>query len=175
MGARAKAATISVRGLKLAVDLRDAIQAQADLRDLTWSAVASELLDEAIRTRRSPGVAFVDGVTGRRAVLAGTGLDIWEVIDVWHSENHDDSRLAENFSWLTPAQIRAALDYYRLYPEEIDRRLEIEAAWTVERVRESFPIEIYDDDRVEEFLEVDSIPASLRERVRARLSEPEDE
>ena len=38
-----------------------------------------------------------------------------------------------------------------------------------------YPIEIYHDDRVDEFLEVDSIPASLRERVRARLSEPEDE
>ena len=58
---------------------------------------------------------------------------------MWLAEEKREDRLRDCYPWLTPAQIRAALSYYRLYPEEIDRRLEREAEWTRERVRRELP------------------------------------
>lgn len=89
--------------------------------------------------RRAPGIVFVDGPTGRRAAVAGTGLDVWEIIATWREggENYDD--LKRNYSWLSEAQLRAALGYYDLYPDKIDRRLERERRWTPERVRRELP------------------------------------
>jgi uncharacterized protein (DUF433 family) len=105
----------------------------------TWSALATELLDEALRMRRAPGVVFVDGPVGRRAVVAGTGLDVWEVVATWQASAKDFDLLRENYSWLIEPQLRAALAYYGLYPGEIDARLEREARWTPERVASDLP------------------------------------
>jgi len=33
--------------------------------------------------RRIPGISFVDSITGPRPAVAGTGLDVWEVIATW--------------------------------------------------------------------------------------------
>jgi len=49
-------------------------------RGRDFSAAAIELLNEALKMRRCPGILFADGPTGRRARVAGTGLDVWEVI-----------------------------------------------------------------------------------------------
>lgn len=101
--------------------------------------MTGELLEEAIRMRRAPGVAFVDGATGRRAVVAGTALDIWELVATWRDGGCDMDRLARSYPWLSEMQLRAALGYYRLYPDEIDERIEREDAWTPERIRQDLP------------------------------------
>src|SRR5690606_33913363 len=121
-----------------------AIQAEADLRSRSWSSAAIEMLEEATRSRRVPGVIFTDGATGRRAVLGGTGLDIWELIAGWQAVDCDESRFAASYDWLSPMQLRTALTYYKLYPEEIDRRLAVEAEWTEDRFRESFAYLVLD-------------------------------
>jgi uncharacterized protein (DUF433 family) len=72
-------------------------------------------------------------------VIAGSGLDVWEVVASWRSMDQDLGRLRAGYPWLTEPQLRAALSYYRLYPAEIDARLEREASWTPERVRRELP------------------------------------
>lgn len=109
------------------------------MRGKTWSATTRELLDEAIRLRRAPGILFADGPAGRRAVIAGSGLDVWEVIVAWQAADEDFERLRAGYTWLTEPQLRAALSYYRHYPEEINARLERERSWTPERVRRELP------------------------------------
>jgi uncharacterized protein (DUF433 family) len=139
MCARDSKATSTARGVRLPSALYEAIQREADARGSSWSALTNELLDEAIRQRRAPGIMFVDGASGRRAVLAGTGLDVWEIIQAWQDAGEDLARTHEAYSWLTELQIRAALGYYLLYPEEIDRRLAREEAWTRERLQSELP------------------------------------
>ncbi|MBA2666510.1 MAG: DUF433 domain-containing protein [Trueperaceae bacterium] len=129
----------TARGVRLPSALDVAIQREADARGSTWSALTNELLDEAIRQRRAPGITFVDGVTGRRAVLAGTGLDVWEIIQTWQDTGEDLARTHETFDRLSELQVRAALGYYLLYPDEIDRRLTREEAWTSERLKRELP------------------------------------
>ncbi len=104
-----------------------------------WSAGVVDLLSEAVRVRRVPGIIFVDSRTGRRPVIAGTGLDVWEVIATWKASEQDEAKLREVYDWLSESQLRAALNYYALYPKEIDERLAIEESWTPERVRRELP------------------------------------
>jgi len=101
-----------------------------------------ELLDEAIRMRRAPGVAFVDGATGRRAVIAGTALDVWEVVATWRNVEEDMNRLAQSHPRLSEMQPCAAFGYYRFFPVEVDARIEREEAWTPERERQEIPCAI---------------------------------
>lgn len=129
----------TARGIRLPSALDEAIQREADLRGSNRSALIAELLDEALRQRRAPGVAFVDGATGRRAVLAGTGLEVWEVVAAWKDAAEDLARTIEAFPWLSELQVQAALGYYVLYPDDIDERLAREGAWTRERLRRELP------------------------------------
>jgi uncharacterized protein (DUF433 family) len=127
------------RGIRVPDELEREIRRQAEERGKSWSAMTNELLTEAIRLRRVPGVVFADGPSGRRAVVAGTGIDVWEVVAAWKADDRDPEKLREDFSWLIETQLRAALAYYELYPSEIDARLERERSWTAERVRKELP------------------------------------
>lgn len=127
------------RGLRLPEELELEIQRESRARGQSWTGVALDLLSEGVRMRRSPGILFADGPAGRRAVVAGTGLDVWEIVRTWRESGEDYAETRANYPWLSEAQIRAALAYYELYPTEIDERLERERAWTLERVRRELP------------------------------------
>lgn len=131
--------TTRARGVRVPEDLDRAIAREAEAMGKSWSAATAEMLDEALRMRRAPGVIFADGPAGRRAVIAGSGLDVWEVVATWRAAGGDDEALRGDYPWLTEPQIRSALGYYRLYPEEIDERLRREEEWTPERVRRELP------------------------------------
>lgn len=127
------------KGIRISDELDAAITRESAARGKSWSAMTAELLEEAIRMRRVPGIAFVDGPVGRRAVVSGTGLDVWEVVATWKAGGGSYEELRRNYPWLSEAQIRAALAYYETYPNEIDARLERETQWTPERVRRELP------------------------------------
>ena len=104
-----------------------------------FSSVAKDLLAEAIKMRRCPGIVFADGVSGRRARIAGTGLEVWEVIITYRSVNQDFSRLQKAYHWLTEQQLRAAIGYYTAYREEIDEVIKRNESWSRDAVAERFP------------------------------------
>ena len=128
-----------MKGVRITDELDREIAQESSERARSWSALAAALLQEAIRMRRAPGVLFVDGPAGRRAVVAGTGLDVWEVIATWRACGGDFAKLRKSYPWLTEPQLRAPLAYYELYSAEIDARLEREAWWTPERVAQELP------------------------------------
>ncbi len=131
--------TTRARGLRLPEELEEEIEREMRLRGVTFSEVASSLLREAVRMRRVPGIVFMEGPAGRRASIAGTGLDVWEVVATFKAVDEDGERLKASYEWLSDRQLSAALAYYGLYPQEIDARIEQEEWWTPERVREEFP------------------------------------
>ena len=45
-----------------------------------FSTITKDLLMEAIKMRRCPGIIFAEGVSGRRAKVGGTGIEVWEII-----------------------------------------------------------------------------------------------
>jgi hypothetical protein len=120
-------------------EVLDQLKAEAGARHVSNSALAEELVDEGLRSRRHPLVIFRDGPTGRRAALAG-GPDVWEVIGgVVGGDVAADVRIeraVQQFG-LPRHQVSAALDYYASFTTEIDNEIaanlkaadEAEAAW----------------------------------------------
>jgi uncharacterized protein (DUF433 family) len=94
---------------------------------------------EAEKMRRVPGIIFVDGFSGRRARIAGTGLEVFEIILNYRAVGEDWGQLKECFPWLSDEQLRAAVTYYETYPDEINAELEDNARYTPEYVYEKYP------------------------------------
>jgi len=104
-----------------------------------FSSVVNELLDESVRTQRCPGIVFTEGVAGRRARIAGTGIEVWELIAMFRSVNEDPNRLRQAYHWLTEQQIGSALCFYRAYPEDIDRLIMQNEELTGEYLQDKYP------------------------------------
>ncbi|MBI1864573.1 MAG: DUF433 domain-containing protein [Nitrospirae bacterium] len=104
-----------------------------------FSAVANELFEEALCMHRCPGIVFAEGTTGRRARVAGTGIEVWEIVATYRSVKEDWKRLLRAYDWLTEPQIRAAIGYYRAFPQEIERLVRQNEELTPEFVRKRFP------------------------------------
>jgi uncharacterized protein (DUF433 family) len=81
------------------------------------SAIVESLTDEAIRMRRFPGIGFRGEDAGRRPWVIGSGLDVWEIIQMLDDFGSIE-RLAEE-TQLTERQSRLAVAYRDSYPEEI--------------------------------------------------------
>ena len=127
------------KSLRIPDDIVRAIEDLAEISGQDFSAVANELLAEATKMRRCPGIIFADGPTGRRARVASTGLEVWEVIATYQSVERDGVRLQQAYSRLSEGQLRAALGYYAAYPEEIDRHRAANERWTKERLFAQHP------------------------------------
>jgi uncharacterized protein (DUF433 family) len=104
-----------------------------------FSSVANEMLTEAVKMRRIPGIVFADGPTGRRARIAGTGLEVFEIIDQYLAVDKSWERLEQCFDWLDERQLRAAVAYYEAYPEEIDEILRQAESWTEDAIYAAYP------------------------------------
>jgi len=104
-----------------------------------WSSGVLSLLDEAVRMNRAPGIVFVEGRGGRRAAVAFSGLEAWEIVATWKEGGESWATLVDAYPELSELQLRAALNYYALYTQEIDERLALEAEWTEERLYAELP------------------------------------
>jgi len=125
------------KSLRLSEETVKEIDKLAKERGEDFSATAKNLLEEAIKMRRCPGIIFALGVSGRRARVAGTGIEVWEIIA--NSSNRDQKRLLQAFHWLTPRQIKAALGYYAVYPAEIKALIARNEQWTEETLEKRHP------------------------------------
>jgi uncharacterized protein (DUF433 family) len=75
------------------------------------------LTEEAVRTRRFPGIGCRGEDAARRPWVIGTGLDIWEIVQMLEDLG-SLQRLVEE-TQLHERQIHLALAYRDAYPEEI--------------------------------------------------------
>lgn len=105
-----------------------------------FSTITKDLLTEAIKMRRCPGISFGEGVSGRRAKVAGTGIEVWEIIAAYKSVGKDLKKLKKAYHWLSQEQVKAVLSYYSAYPEEIDRLIERNESWTKKKIQERHPL-----------------------------------
>lgn len=127
------------KSLRIPEKILKEIERIAEEAQKDFSRVTNELLEEAVKTHRCPGVVFTEGVRGRRARVAGTGIEVWEIIAAYQSVGKNLNRLKRAYHWLTSQQLQAALGYYKAYPEEIDRLIAANEGQTPERVHERHP------------------------------------
>jgi len=112
-------------------------RAQESAQSLT--SLAERYLDEGLRLDRHPGVVFVDGPAGRRPRLAGSGLDVWEVVETI-KDGGNSVEAAAAYLDIQVSRVNVAIRYYADHREEID-------AWT-ERVHRVADQEAETDRRV---------------------------
>jgi uncharacterized protein (DUF433 family) len=127
------------KSLRLPAETMKEIEDMAKETGQDFSNVTKDLLQEAIKMRRCPGILFAEGTSGRRARVAGTGIEVWEVIATYKSVKKDPKKLQKAYHWLSREQLKAALGYYTAYPQEIDQLIEQNERWNEGRVRDRYP------------------------------------
>ena len=99
-------------------------------------AVIEALAEEALRTRRFPGIAFRGADWRRRPWVIGTALDVWEIVRA--SRDFGSPQEMAAATGVTEPQIRLALAYYEEHPTEIDDALR-DADRSLDALRREFP------------------------------------
>ena len=99
-------------------------------------AIVEALADEALRMRLFPGIGFMGRDWDRRAWVTGTGLDVWQVVDIYKDIGSVE-RMVESWS-INERQIQLALDYYKMFPEEIDAII-ADNKRPIEQLEEEYP------------------------------------
>ena len=127
------------KSLRLPPETMNEIERMAKETGKDFSNVTKDLLQEANKMRRCPGILFAEGTSGRRARVAGTGIEVWEIIATCKSLNQDLKRLHRAYHWLSNEQIKAALGYYAAYPGEIDQLIQQNEGWNEEKVKDCYP------------------------------------
>ena len=127
------------KSLRLPQETLREIERMAQDSGKDFSAVTKDLLEEAIKMRRCPGIVFAEGASGRTARVAGSGIEVWEIIATYQSLKKDTGRLKKSYHWLSAEQLRATLAFYSAYPEEIDRQIEKNQRWSQEEIRKRYP------------------------------------
>ena len=127
------------KSIRLPEEAVKEIEALASVTGKDFSGIARDLLVEAVKMRRCPGIIFADGPTGRRARIAGTGIDVWELIAAFKGLDENYDKLKKAYHWLSDQQIRAALSYYTLYPDDIEEKIARNENITQQQVLKRFP------------------------------------
>ena len=127
------------KSLRIPQDTIQEIERIAGESGRDFSSVTKDLLSEAIRMHKCPGIVFAEGVSGRSARVGGTGIEVWEVIANYKSLNQNFKRLRKAYHWLSEQQLRAAIGYYSAYGKEVDDRIERNESWSKNTVTESYP------------------------------------
>ena len=127
------------KSLRIPQDTVQEIERIAGESGRDFSSVTKDLLSEAIKMHKCPGIVFAEGINGRMARVGGTGIEVWEVIANYKSLNQNFKRFQKAYHWLTEQQLRAAIGYYRAYSEEIDGQIERNESWSRNTVAESNP------------------------------------
>ena len=107
------------RSFRFAPQTLDGLEERAQEAGLSVTALAERYLREGMRRDRHPAITFLDGPAGRRASVAGTGLDVWEVVE---TVRHNGGSVPEAAAYLAvpEALVRNGLRYYADHPDEID-------------------------------------------------------
>lgn len=102
---------------EISSDLLRRAREMAEARGRDERELLEELIEESLRMRRFPGIAFRDGPAGRRARVLGAALDVWEIVEA-HRQMGEERLRSE--SHLSEEQVALALAYRESYPDEID-------------------------------------------------------
>jgi len=98
------------------------VAAEARRTKRSKGAIVEALTEEAARLRRFPGIAFRGEDAMREAWVIGTGLDVWELIDMLQDYGSVE-RLLEGHEHVSRRSVELAQAYYATYPEEIDEKI----------------------------------------------------
>ena len=86
------------------------------------SVVVEELAEEAAKTRLHPGIAFRG--RPRRAWVIGSGLDVWEIVELVGAYEGDVAALKADHPLVSERHVRTAVAYATQFGDEIAQLLD---------------------------------------------------
>jgi uncharacterized protein (DUF433 family) len=108
------------RSFRLSRRTVELLQAEAAATGESRNALADRLLGEAIRLERHPLIRFQQGPAGRRRpMVVGTRLYVCQVISTVRA-SHGRVDDAAAYLDVAPRLVRAAVDYYAEFTDEVD-------------------------------------------------------
>lgn len=107
------------RTFRLPDALIASLQDHSRERGESANALAERYLEEGLRRDLFPLIDFRDGAGGRRAMVAGTRLEVGQVIDTLRASDNSVAAAAEYFE-ISEAHVRAAVRYYADFKQEVD-------------------------------------------------------
>ena len=122
--------------MRLSKRMEALVDVEARRTGRSKGAIVEALAEEALRMRLFPGIGFMGRDWDRRAWVMGTGLDVWQVIDIYKDVGSVE-RMVEGWS-TNERQIQLALDYYKMFPEEIDAMI-ADNKRPIEQLEEEYP------------------------------------
>jgi uncharacterized protein (DUF433 family) len=90
---------------------------------MTRTKAGVMLLEESLREAEFSFVEYRDSPIGRQPYMKGSGLAIWEVIMIAKRYDMDAEKIAEHYPYPVP-NIKAALNFYEAYHDEIEQAIE---------------------------------------------------
>ena len=122
--------------MRLSQRMQALVDVEARRTGRSKGAIVEALAEEALRMRLFPGIGFKGTDWDRRAWVMGTGLDVWQVVDIYKDVGSVE-RMVEGWS-INERQIQLALDYYKMFPEEIDAAI-ADNRRPIEQLEEEYP------------------------------------
>ena len=113
--------------LRLAPGIKQRLADWARRSGMPERSLAQRYVDEGLRHDAHPLIQFLDGPSGRRASLAGRGLDVWEVIATVRDNNGSIAQAAD-YLQIPAGLVEASVAYYGEYKGEIDQEIELNEA-----------------------------------------------
>lgn len=108
------------RSFRLSRQTSDLLDASALAGTESRNALVDRLLGEALRLERHPLIRFQAGAAGRRRPLVvGTRLHVHQVMTTVRA-SHGDVEEAAAYLGLAPRLVRAAVQYYAEFTDEVD-------------------------------------------------------
>lgn len=99
------------------------VEAEARRTKRSKGAIVEALTEEAARMRRFPGIGFRGDEPYREAWVIGTGLDVWELIQLLQDNGGSAERLLEDHENVSSRAVELAQAYYASYTAEIDEKI----------------------------------------------------
>ena len=99
------------------------LRERARLLGQKHTTLAERYLEEGVMMDEHPNIHFVDGALGRRPAVVGSGLDVWEIVEV-AKDNGGAVADTAGYLELDPRLVEAALRFYGANREEIEAWIE---------------------------------------------------
>jgi hypothetical protein len=123
--------------LRLPDETAARLEATARKEGRSVSETGARSIEEWLRQQEFPEIEFRTFNGERHACVKGF-MQIWQLVMVARGWDLDVETTAKYFP-IPPHRIQGAFDYYRAYPEEIDRVIAENDSWTYERMKQVLP------------------------------------
>ena len=127
-----KTATLGVRMQKQTCE---AIRQISQSQGRTPRDLLAQYAEEIARKHRFCHIEFRQTPLGRMAYVEGTRSAVWLICDLVRQNQNNIAKTAELHEW-PETRVRAAVNYARAYPDEIDALIERAHRMTEEKLRQ---------------------------------------